>query len=410
MALDLKNLLKVDLNEREIYFLLFLPFLITLFSSFIIFFVIPLNLLQIIIVILIDFVTGFLCGIMLTVFYDRITKQELAGIKAFIFNKKEFIPFFSINKKFLDYFTEFEKVKQREIDELKKIIEKVNAARKKVNLFEENKDEIYSDLNLLKEDIKLNFENLRKIMSVTAHVNGILEMMVKDIKQISDRIENLVGIAKTGSKTTGSEIQAISNIKVAVLESSDVIKKLEETSKETKKLVTIIAEIAKKTNLLSLNAGIEAARAGEAGKSFAVVAHEIRVLSESATKATAEMTDFLAKTEQLAKQAISVISGQSKIEEAIKVVYSASDTFLNIVATLAEVSSLLSELFVKINENKVDGELLQILSNKIKNKLENSLINMDNVFDKIKDSQNMINNFVLETKEIKESPGIKILH
>lgn len=235
-------------------------------------------------------------------------------------------------------------------------------------------------------------------------------MMVKDIKQISDRIENLVGIAKTGSKTTGSEIQAISNIKVAVLESSDVIKKLEETSKETKKLVTIIAEIAKKTNLLSLNAGIEAARAGEAGKSFAVVAHEIRVLSESATKATAEMTDFLAKTEQLAKQAISVISGQSKIEEAIKVVYSASDTFLNIVATLAEVSSLLSELFVKINENKVDGELLQILSNKIKNKLENSLINMDNVFDKIKDSQNMINNFVLETKEIKESPGIKILH
>jgi len=289
-------------------------------------------------------------------------------------------------------------------------VEKTKVVSKKANLLEENKDEIYSELNLLKEDIKLNFENLKKLMSVTAHVNGILEMMVKDIKQISDKIENLVGVAKTGSKTTGSEIQAVSNIKVAVLESSDVIKKLEEASKETKKLVTIIAEIAKKTNLLSLNAGIEAARAGEAGKSFAVVAQEIRVLSESATKATSEMTDFLAKTEQLAKQAISVISGQSKIEEAIKVVYSASDTFLYIVATLAEVSSLLSELFVKINENKIDGELLQILSKKIKNKLENSLINMDNVFDKIRDSHNMISNFVLETKEIEDNPEIKILH
>jgi len=410
MVPDLKKVLKVDLNENEIYLLFFSPLIIILFTSFITFFIIPLNLFQIIAVILIDLITGFLFGIMLTIFYDRIVKKEFAGLKAFLFNKKEFIPFFSVNKKFMEHFIEFEKIKQKEIDDLKKIVEKTKVVSKKANLLEENKDEIYSELNLLKEDIKLNFENLKKMMSVTAHVNGILEMMVKDIKQISDKIENLVGVAKTGSKTTGSEIQAVSNIKVAVLESSDVIKKLEEASKETKKLVTIIAEIAKKTNLLSLNAGIEAARAGEAGKSFAVVAQEIRVLSESATKATSEMTDFLAKTEQLAKQAISVISGQSKIEEAIKVVYSASDTFLHIVATLAEVSSLLSELFVKINENKIDGELLQILSKKIKNKLENSLINMDNVFDKIRDSHNMISNFVLETKEIENNPEIKILH
>jgi len=83
-----------------------------------------LNLFQIIAVILIDLITGFLFGIMLTIFYDRIVKKEFAGLKAFLFNKKEFIPFFSVNKKFMEHFIEFEKIKQKEIDDLKKLWKK----------------------------------------------------------------------------------------------------------------------------------------------------------------------------------------------------------------------------------------------------------------------------------------------
>ena len=55
-------------------------------------------------------------------------------------------------------------------------------------------------------------------------------------------------------------------------------------------VVSLIAEIAAKTNLLALNATIEAARAGEAGRGFSAVASEVEALATQTAQATVQIT------------------------------------------------------------------------------------------------------------------------
>lgn len=72
---------------------------------------------------------------------------------------------------------------------------------------------------------------------------------------------------------------------------------------EANQRVTRFAEdieaIAMRTNLLSLNASIEAARAGEAGRSFSVVAGEVRELAERASSSAKDIGEVVAHTQAL---------------------------------------------------------------------------------------------------------------
>ena len=78
-------------------------------------------------------------------------------------------------------------------------------------------------------------------------------------------------------------------------------------------VVSLINQIAARTNLLALNATIEAARAGEAGRGFAVVASEVKDLANQTIHATAQIRTKIEAIQRATEGAVSAIVSVSGV-------------------------------------------------------------------------------------------------
>ncbi len=114
-------------------------------------------------------------------------------------------------------------------------------------------------------------------------------------------------MSTTISSITTSVEKASENSTIAVDRTKKVLAHVEKLSRiesETGALIDMIRDIAKQTEMLAVNTGVEAARAGTAGRSFAVVAGEIRQLSTATKRTIGSIADLLSEMSDTTLQTV----------------------------------------------------------------------------------------------------------
>lgn len=190
-------------------------------------------------------------------------------------------------------------------------------------------------------------EATTKEIAVTA--NEILttaKEFAKTMNSISQTAEQASSLAASGKEGLS---QMESTMRLLVEASGNIASRLgilNEKASGITNVVTTIAKVADQTNLLSLNASIEAEKAGEMGRSFGVIAREIRRLADQTANATVDI-------EKMVSEMVSAVSGAvmgvDKFSEEIRAAVNQVNRISGVLSQIIEQVQGLTISFENVN-------------------------------------------------------------
>lgn len=267
-----------------------------------------------------------------------------------------------------------------EIGRLGKIYSRMNHnLRKLVTQISANSDEVSLKLGNLTNSV----HEIKQVNSQIAHsvqdISILTQTQAKNVEESADATEEMAQSIQRIAETSSTALEVsehtahearfgnqlierstdqMTALRLTVSGLAQVIEQLNERSIQIGSIVQVMSEIASQTSLLSLNAAIEAARAGESGQGFAVVAHEVRKLSERSTESAEQVADLIRQIQENVAFAVQEMNkSEHEVNNSVDSVAQTGDAFKRIleateqtVAQIQEASAASQQLSASAQE------------------------------------------------------------
>ncbi|HEY5712303.1 MAG TPA: methyl-accepting chemotaxis protein [Allosphingosinicella sp.] len=194
------------------------------------------------------------------------------------------------------------------------------------------------------ERISANLKMLDSLEDVTTRLMADQARVSDSTDEARVLAEQARGKLEQGRAAIADTIKVFSGLTDLVVQLGDRMAGFTEAMTRVQSVSSSIETIASKTNMLALNATIEAARAGEAGRSFAVVAAEVKKLAHDTRAATGEIAGTIAS---LTREAEAVTS---EIKAGVEKSRVAQGSFTRINETVRDVADI-----VALVDRQTDG-------------------------------------------------------
>ncbi len=226
-----------------------------------------------------------------------------------------------------------------------RIDESVDSLNRSINDTSTSINEMTVALNQVAD----NIGNLSAISEQTASSMSQMDAAIHEIEthttETSSLGERVMGDAEAGARAVKRTTEGMHEIEQVIQNAQQVINRLGSRGEEIGRVVQVIDEVSTQTNLLALNAAIIAAQAGEHGRSFTVVADEIKQLAERTSGSVREITQLVQGVQEESRQAVGAIrDGSKSASEGVSLSEQASQALAKILESIQQAVGRIKEI------------------------------------------------------------------
>ncbi|XXF08247.1 methyl-accepting chemotaxis protein [Pseudomonas sp. D2-3] len=207
---------------------------------------------------------------------------------------------------------------------------------------------------------------MSQIATAATQMAATAQSVAQSCEQAAQEAGQTREIANQSNQRSARTSASMRELSERLAGSAQTLQKLRQQTEQITRVVDVIKGIAEQTNLLALNAAIEAARAGEQGRGFAVVADEVRSLSQRTQNSTAEIAQTVGDLHKVVGQSVAEMEqAMHQAEGDVGNVLAMSADLDGIVESVQRVSDRLAQIATAAEQqaataDEVSGNIQQV--------------------------------------------------